>query len=93
MVYHVPSTESPVMSLPKNVLTMDHKLFAMMTFFARPRITRSAPSHRSVALTERLSISCSTTLYRTIGPAMSCGKRDRYKRNLWYFGCTSTVSQ
>lgn len=62
MVYQVPNTESPAMSLPKNVSTMLHRLFAMMTFFARPMMMRSEPSHTSSSVVVRLSISFSIVL-------------------------------
>ena len=61
-MYQVPRKERVEMSLPKKESTITQRLLARITFLERPTITLRAPSHRSVALTERDSISSSTTL-------------------------------
>ena len=62
---------------------------AMSTFFTSPTEKRNIPSFSFSRLT-CLSESCiSISLYRTIGPATSCGKKETYRRSLKNDFCTS----
>ena len=72
----------PLRKSPKYCFTISYKPFARMTFFDKPIIALMAPSVISTVEGFLLSISCSITLYLTIGPATSCGNNDKYSRNL-----------
>ena len=62
---------------------------ARSTFFPRPMTKREKPSRKSFSVSFRFLISSAIVLYRTIGPAMSCGKKEMYRPTFRMFFCTS----
>ena len=69
------------------------RLLAMIAFLARPTMKRVSPSEKSLSVVLRSETSRSIVSYRTIGPAISCGKSEMYISSLKKLCCTCTFSQ
>src|SRR6059036_204667 len=82
----MPAVRSPYASENARSATLPTTV-AISTFCDRPSTKRVTPSAKSDRVSVRRVKAAATSAYRTIGPAINCGKNDLYKAALYQRGC------